>query len=169
MTATPHELRAAMRHGLCLACAVESLTLEAYEVRSSISTLYRMLMVLNFDVCSMYYVIPYFPTLNLTISKPSAARHDAISTPPPTSHVFQGPRAPGPAPDARRECTDHRLETLVVLVSPGPAPPGRGRGPRPPRRERDPAPAAWGAERGALESGVWTLPTPTGVGRGAMP
>ena len=80
MTATPHELRAAMRHGLCLACAVESLTLEAYEVRSSISTLYRMLMVLNFDVCSMYYVIPYFPTfLNLTIySKPSAARHDAI-------------------------------------------------------------------------------------------
>ena len=90
MTATPHELRAAMRHGLCLACAVESLTLEAYEVRSSISTLYRMLMVLNFDVCSMYYVIPYFPTLNLTI-KPRAARHiphDAIRTPPPTSHVL---------------------------------------------------------------------------------
>ena len=97
MTATPHELRAAMRHGLCLACAVESLTLEAYEVRSSISTLYRMLMVLNFDVCSMYYVIPYFPTLNLTISKPSAARHDApYRIKHATPHVARIPGPQGP-------------------------------------------------------------------------
>lgn len=97
MTATPHELRAAMRHGLCLACAVESLTLEAYEVRSSISTLYRMLMVLNFDVCSMYYVIPYFPTLNLTI-KPSAARHMTpyARHPPRRTYFNLYSRAPGP-------------------------------------------------------------------------
>lgn len=88
MTATPHELRAAMRHGLCLACAVESLTLEAYEVRSSISTLYRMLMVLNFDVCSMYYVIPYFPYFKLNNQTKRSTPHDAIRTPPPTSHVL---------------------------------------------------------------------------------